>query len=314
VTASWASALKRALHGIALRSGASVHWAHRRRGLRILKFHGVGGPEYPREALEAELAYIGGHVGIVPLAWVVERVRRGDAARHQGVALTFDDGLSNNRTVAYPILERLGLPATFFLCPDLIERGRWLWNHEASARLRFLGPDERRELARQWRVPATEPEAMVNWMKTLVQGAREHFEEAIRRVTARFAPTSEQRQRYDVMTWDDVAAIDPGLVSVGSHTLMHPVLPCLGPAALAHEIRESRRRLESRLARPVEDFCYPFGAWTPVVADEARHAHRAAVTSDPGWIDGDDDLHALQRISATPRLALLAWRLHRPTA
>jgi peptidoglycan/xylan/chitin deacetylase (PgdA/CDA1 family) len=274
----------------------------------------VGGAEYPREALEAELEYLGRHFGIVPLAWVVERVRRGDAARHQGVALTFDDGLGNNRTVAYPLLERLGLPATFFLCPDLIDRGHWLWNHEVSERLRFLGPDERAELARQWRVPATEPDAMVRWMKTLAGGAREHLEEAIRQVTPRFAPTPEQRQRYDVMTWDDVAAIDPGLVSVGSHTLTHPVLPCLEGAAVAHEIRESRRRLEARLARPVEDFCYPFGAWTPAIADGVRRAHRAAVTSDPGSIGGGDDLHALRRISATPRLALLAWRLHRPTA
>jgi peptidoglycan/xylan/chitin deacetylase (PgdA/CDA1 family) len=116
------------------------------------------------------------------------------------------------------------------------------------------------------------------------------------------------------MTWDDAATLDAALVSVGSHTLTHPVLPRLEPAAVARELRESRHRLEARLARRVEDFCYPYGAWNGAIADEARREHRSAVTSDPGRVGGGDDLHGLRRISATPNLALLAWRLHRPTA
>jgi peptidoglycan/xylan/chitin deacetylase (PgdA/CDA1 family) len=250
----------------------------------------------------------------VPLAWVVDRVRAGEAARHRGIALTFDDGLRNHCTVAYPILRRLGMPATFYLCPDLIDGARWLWNHEAGARLRALGSAERVELARRHRAPGVEPEAIVAWMKTLARGTREAVEEAIYKVTPRFAPTADQRQRYDMMTWDDAAALDADLVSVGSHTLTHPVLPRLEPVEMAREVRESRRRLEARLARRVEDFCYPYGAWNGAIADEVRRGHRSAVTSDAGRVSDGDDLHGLRRISATPNLALLAWRLHRRTA
>ena len=307
--------LKRVLHRAALHSGASAYWAHRKPGLRILKFHGVGGSEYPAAALTAELEYLRRRFSIVPLAWVVKRVREGRTAREPGIALTFDDGLRNNWTVAYPILARLGIPATFFLCPGLIDSGRWLWNQEARERLDCLAPPERAELASRCRGPGGGAAgAIVAWMRTLARPEREEVEEAIRRVTPRFTPTAEQRERYDMMTWRDVAAMDPEVVSVGSHTVAHPVLPSLEPAAVGHELRESRRQLEARLARPVEDFCYPFGAWTPAIADEVRHVHRAAVTSDPGWISGGDDPYCLRRISATPRLALLAWRLHRPAA
>ena len=117
-----------------------------------------------------------------------------------------------------------------------------------------------------------------------------------------------------MMTWDDLAAMDPDVVSVGAHTMTHPVLTRLEPADAAREIRESGRQLEGRLTRLVEHFCYPFGAWNPAVAGHARPCYAAAVTSDAGRVRAGDDLYGLPRVSATPRLSLLAWRLHRPTA
>jgi peptidoglycan/xylan/chitin deacetylase (PgdA/CDA1 family) len=294
--------------------GLSLHWAHRQLGLRILKFHGVGGVEYPAAAFTAELEYFRRHFSIVPLAWVVKHVREGTAARHEGIALTFDDGLRNNWTVAYPILKRLGIPATFFLCPGLIDSGRWLWNHEASVRLRFLAPAERAEVASGLQSPDAEPDTIVTWMKTLPSAAREVVEDAIRRATPRFEPTPEQGQRYDMMKWDDLDLMDADVVSVGSHTMTHPVLPCLDSAAIAHELRESQRRLAARVGRPVEDFCYPYGAWNPAIANDVRRGYRSAVRSDPGRTGGGDNPYGLRRISATPQLAPFAWRLHRPTA
>jgi peptidoglycan/xylan/chitin deacetylase (PgdA/CDA1 family) len=151
-------------------------------------------------------------------------------------------------------------------------------------------------------------------MKTLARQPREGVEDAIRLATPHFQPTPEQGQRCDMMTWDDLGAMDPDVVSVGAHTMTHPVLPCLEPGDVAQELRESRRQLEARLARPVEHFCYPFGAWNPAIADDVRRWYCSAVTSDAGRVGGGDDVYSLQRVSATPRLALLAWRLHRPTA
>lgn len=43
-----------------------------------------------------------------------------DAAAGRLAAVTFDDGWENNLTVALPLLQQLGVPATFFLCPGLL--------------------------------------------------------------------------------------------------------------------------------------------------------------------------------------------------
>ena len=216
--------------------------------------------------------------------------------------------------MAYPILKSLGLPATFFVCPGLIETGRWLWNQEARARLGTLPPEERRAATRGMHAPTDDPDGVVSWMKSRAPLARAEVEERLLKATPHFRPTPEQRERFDIMTWDDLAALEPDVVAIGAHTMTHPVLPLCNPEEAAWELGESRRSLEARLARPVEHFCYPFGAWNASVADLARRWYRSAVTSAPGWITARDDPYGLRRISATPRLPLLTWRLHRPTA
>src|SRR5262245_18589903 len=311
---SWKRSLKRALHRIAHGSGASVARARRQRGIRVLKFPGVGDAGYPARALAAQIEYLQRRFPIVPLAEVVSHARQARPGADRAIALTFDDGLRNNFTVAYPILKAAGVPATFFVCPGLIEAGRWLWNHEARQRLRTLPAAERRALGDRVQAPAADPDRLVSWMKTLPTRARAAVEEAIRAATPTFQPSPEEREQFDVMTWDDLLALDPRIVCVGAHTMTHPVLPSCGTDEVAWELAESRRQLEARLGRPVEHFCYPYGAWSASIADHVRQRYDAAVTSAPGPITTGDDPYGLKRISATPDLPLLTWRLHRPTA
>src|SRR2546421_4055299 len=104
-------------------------------------YHGT--PLRDAAALERQLRLVRLAFPIVPLE---ELTSRGGNGRPR-VALTFDDGLRSNVHVAYPILQKLGLTATFFVCPGLIERREWLWNHEARQRLLSLPKEAMREIA-----------------------------------------------------------------------------------------------------------------------------------------------------------------------
>jgi len=69
--------------------------------------------------------------------------------------------------------------------------------------------------------------------------------------------------------------LDPGLVSVGSHSVHHRPLARLPVAALEHEARRSKSDLESLLGVPVTLFAYPFGG-RGAYDDAATAALRAA--------------------------------------
>lgn len=85
---------------------------------------------------------------------------------------------------------------------------------------------------------------------------------------------------------------------VGSHTLNHPVLPGISPELAANEIRDSRDVLEQITGTPVTAFCYPYGKFTPALADCVRDAgYDSATTTARGLARNDDDLFALPRVA-----------------
>src|SRR5260370_5538039 len=168
---------------------------------RILMYHGT--PRRDAAALERQLGLVKLAFPVVPLDELLKKQRR--RAR---VALTFDDGLRSNVEVAYPILRKLGLAATFFVCPGPIERGQWLWNHEARERLRSLDPQALAELAPRIGGPnGVDP--IVEWMKTLNIAARRRVEEEIRAATPHFKPSDEQRADFELAGWQELEPLDP---------------------------------------------------------------------------------------------------------
>jgi peptidoglycan/xylan/chitin deacetylase (PgdA/CDA1 family) len=272
---------------------------------RILLFHGT--PRREAAPLERQLRWLKRRFEVVPLRTVVAAASNGAVGRK--VALTFDDGLRSNVEVAYPLLHRLALPATFFICPGLIDRGSWLWTHEMRRRLTRLDDGARRELADEWDAP-TDIDRFVERMKGLDVAARKKVEVRVREATPRFAPMPAERAEYDLASWQDLRRLDPAVVTIGSHTLTHPILPATAPAELESEVRDSRQLLERGLQRPVELFAYPNGDHNDAVAACVRKHYRAAVTASSGWIRRGADTHRLPRLAAPQGVLRLARRIY----
>ena len=302
------------LHAAALATGTSTWLARRRQVRRIVMLHGVGDDELSATAFETAMAWLAQRFTVVPLGDMVRDLAAGLPPRAGEVSLTFDDGLRNQTEIAYPILRRLGLPATFFVCPELIENRRWLWNHEARSRLLALAGATRVAYARACAAAADDAEAVIARLKTMPLPERLAHEQRLRDLTLNHEITEGARQRFEPMRWSDVERLDPSLITIGSHTLSHPILPTLDDATLARELADSRRMLEDRLARPVDLFCYPNGANDLRVREAVARVYRGAVTTEYGFARAHADPHRLPRVPVTPDLALLAWRMHRPSA
>jgi peptidoglycan/xylan/chitin deacetylase (PgdA/CDA1 family) len=96
---------------------------------------------------------------------------------------------------------------------------------------------------------------------------------------------------------------------LGSHTLTHPFLTRLPPAAAREEIAASKKKLEDRFGRAIEDFCYPYGDWNEAVRElVAAAGYRSACTTQPGVNTPDVSPFALRRFTARyPTRRLKAW-------
>jgi peptidoglycan/xylan/chitin deacetylase (PgdA/CDA1 family) len=308
--------LKSLGHRIWFHAGLSAAMAKRQACARILMYHGTTGAG--AHALAAQLRYLARNFKIVSLAAMVEQLGRYGAAAPNEIVLTFDDGLRNNFTVVYPMLRELQVPATFFVCPELVDSGRWLWNHEIRCRLQILDHEALAEVRSRIMAANGSVEGIIEWIKTLKPPQRRWAEEMVRHATPDFQPTPAQSEAYDMMSWNDLAALDPALVTIGSHTLTHPILTTLTAEEIDFELRQSRRILEQKLGREIHFFCYPNGSYDERVYQAVKNNYCAAVTTEIGVLSGkiaaEIDLHRLPRIPSAENPALTAWRLHRPEA
>ena len=262
----------------------------------IFMFHGVGDGIISVNAFRRLLIELGRTFEFLSL----DRLTRGPRAEiRRGVFLTFDDGLRNNYEFAYPVLQQMGIPATFYVCPGLIEAGSWLWTHEVRERLRILTVGERNDLAHEIGCTPSDPDSIVTHMKTLRLAARRSIEHSLRGATPEFQPDSAQRQRYDLMGWTDISQLDPQLITIGSHTMTHALLDSVTAEEAEYEVVTSRQTLEARLDREVLHFCYPNGNLGPVAEMLVRENYSSATITRRGFFRrAPADLYRLPRVAA----------------
>lgn len=95
---------------------------------------------------EAYCRFFKRHFNVVSLGQLVEKLEKGERFNRE-LAITFDDGYRDNFDHAAPILEKLGLPATFFVVTEWMgsEVVPW-WDREIGVRYPWMTWDQVRSL------------------------------------------------------------------------------------------------------------------------------------------------------------------------
>lgn len=254
--------------------------------LSILIFHRVlrePDPLFPdipdARRFEQQMGWVRRWFDVLPLEVAVDRLMRGTLGA-RALAITFDDGYADNLDVAAPILRRLGLPATVFVSTGYLQ-GANMWNDRvieavrgcAAERLDLSGhgldvfdlgdgPARRRvvidELLRRIKhLPAQERAAKVDAVVS----------------AAGTPPAGRLMLRPDALR----SFADHG-ITIGAHTVSHPILATLPGAQALDEIRASKMELESMVGAPVTQFAYPNG-----VPDQDYRAEHVAMVRECGF-------------------------------
>lgn len=255
---------------------------------------------------------------------------RGAHGLRRSVVITFDDGYAENLYQAKPLLERYGVPATFFLTTGYIGQRREFWWDDLERLL--LGPSQ---LPRDLRIMVNGhvyrwdlgdsatwtgdmAPAHLEWDVTCPEISTPRHE-AYRALHGLLKPldskerssvladlaktagvTSEGRPTHRVLGTEEVQQLsNGGLAEIGAHTVTHPQLSALSAKEQSWEIRECRRSLENLTNRPVVSFSYPFGSqgdFDNVATDLIREAgFRQACAAVPGVVTHKSDLFKLPR-------------------
>lgn len=103
---------------------------------------------------------------------------------------------------------------------------------------------------------------------------------------------------FEMLNWDQVAALHEGGVRIESHTHTHPDMRLLSEQQMHEECERADALIESRLGRRPRYFAYPFGYHNSAARDYARARYRATVTTELRPLSVREDNAAIPRLDA----------------
>ena len=193
------------------------------------------------------------------------------------VVLTADDGWKNNKENIVAVANQYKVPFTIFASTRPIETGEGYWWSYISK--------------------AHEKGAIATSVSALKKVPNEE----------RLATVAEVRKTItlsrEALTIDELKEVANGnYVSIGSHTVTHPILSKCNDNTAAYEITESRKILEQWLNRPVTHFAYPNGDYGNREINTLKDAgYEIAFSTIPDYIRPGDQ----HNLYAVPRFDVL---------
>jgi peptidoglycan/xylan/chitin deacetylase (PgdA/CDA1 family) len=281
--------------------------------LSALIFHRVlpeADPLRPSEPVaidfEARMRWVAANFDVLPLSEAAQALAQSRLPR-RALCITFDDGYADNHDIALPILQRLGVPATFFIATGYLDGG-CMFNDVVIEAVRAaraptldlgalslgiypVGNDVERSQAIG---------GILGRLKYMEPGRRQELAlEIAQRVGAR-VPSDL------MMTSEQVAKMHASGMEIGAHTVSHPILAEHALDAARNEIAEGRKRLEQITGVPVRVFAYPNGK--PVRDYRQEHVtlvrdlgFECAVSTAWGAARSGADLHQIPRFTPWDR-------------
>jgi peptidoglycan/xylan/chitin deacetylase (PgdA/CDA1 family) len=230
--------------------------------------------------------------------------------RRRFVCLTFDDGYRDIKEHAYPILKAAGMPFAVYVATSFPDRLGELWWLALEA---VIARNERIGLVIGGRnrtfdcCSVAEKRALFDELYWWLRGQPSETElrAIMRNLAACYQVDISAFCKELCMDWGEIAelAADP-LVTIGAHTVNHPILAKLPERTARSEIDLSRSVIEAALGTRPAHLAYPFGDPSSAGPREFEIAEKlgfkTAVTTRPGVVFRSHRAHMM----ALPRISL----------
>ena len=280
---------------------------------------------------EQHMLFLQAEFRVISFGELLERWSQRDWDREERYCVvTFDDGWLDNYRHAFPILRKLGIPATIFLPTDFIGTREWFWPEQVTYCIKEMTGSEESAAkgnrilnnflgigVRNTSCASLSENGRRNCADQVIERCKHYEPKTISEFIDRLSTALEIAipQERCTVDWDEVAEMAHDRISFGSHSCSHRILTHLSVADVQHELEESRQSIMARSESYVPVFCYPNGNNTPQIQAMVKECGYHAAVGVQSGLEGAMPRHlfGLRRISIhndiTYTIPLYAMRL-----
>jgi len=286
------------------------------RGVLILNYHRIGNGSqspYDRNLWSATSEEFESQVRIVTRNFDVIGLEDLDHAlqqpRGRHVAFTFDDGYLDNYTEAFPILKSYNTKAAFFVTTGFLDVPQMPWWDEIAWMVRRSPLEELPQ--NRWTLtplPFDEPnreqvirDCLLVYKRISGCQTKQYLSELSELLQSGRAPERIAHELW--MTWPMLREMRQAGMTIGGHTVNHPILANLTPEQQDFEVGECLRRISQELREPATTFSYPVGGRSSFNSHTRKALERNGVRWAFTFIGGHVRQRKIDRL-ALPRTAI----------
>lgn len=232
-----------------------------RNKVTIILFHDLS-----KDRAERYFKWLKKKYNIIPLSSYLDYLK--DATQKlpsKSLIITFDDGHKNNYELL-PIIKKLDIPITIFLCSGIINTKKHFW---------FLHPLKGKTS---------------QYFKNLQD--RERLKE-LSKLGYWDEKEFEQRQ---ALNYEEIKEMIPH-VDFQAHTVTHPILPQCDLEKSKYEIIHSKRHLEAEFNLKITSIAFPNGDFSNREIEIAKDHYQSCLTLEVGYNSDRSDPYKLKRLS-----------------
>tara|TARA_E500000178_G_C17023515_1_gene756745 strand:- start:1822 stop:2748 length:927 start_codon:yes stop_codon:yes gene_type:complete len=247
--------------------------------LLILLYHGVtdvvsnGIENYSRKHLDFKLfqnqmRLLKSKYNVISMDDVFYMKRNNLKFPKRSVAITFDDGFENNYSIAAPILDKFKVPATFYICANIVNSETMFWvdkiedciNRTKTKQIIIsLGGRKKIFKLDTYKKKIKCVEIIKNYCKKIKVKQKDRIiNDLINRTFV--LPKITTSKNYEKLKWNQVKKMyKNSLFTIGSHSLNHEILSMQNKEQMKKDVSKSLQIFNKKLNTEIRHFSYPEG-------------------------------------------------------
>ncbi len=301
----------------------------------ILMYHRIGQLEHDPWQLNVTPENFNSHMQVlkkygcpVSLREMGKKIKRFSFGQKE-IAVTFDDGYSDNYRHAQPILKKHEIPATFFIVSGAVDSKEEFWWDELERLTlgaktlpgEFILTITHKEY--QWPISKTAlSKSVAGIPNNGTPLSRSQLHAILWRILSQLSSQEKRNALKQIASWAEIGEIsrtdylpmtstelkslaDSALFEIGAHTALHSVLPSLSNEEQKKEIGDSKYALEKTINKKVDTFSYPHGEHSDITVGLVKNlGFHCACTVEKLPVVRTSDVFRL------PRFKVLNWTIN----
>ena len=277
-----------------------------------------------RETFEECMKYITQSYPVISMDFLSQNFDKWENIPGDSFVITFDDGWIDFHDAAYPILNRLKIPATVYLTTGFVssECGYWQeWLNKLllpvlANKKMFLETGNiisKPEIGLKLRDLISKSDGkpiifkFVDYLKKFTDDIILKTISDLEAFLKEQAIMISEDEPRSFVSWDELNNIKEPDISFGSHTVNHPILTNEQADTIENEICKSKEIIEKETGRDVLHFCYPNGNYNDEIRRIVSGSYESACTTNSGFVSKESDIYALNRIGINEEM-VTDWR------